>query len=101
MGLHCTRYLTRAGGRCIGIQEVDGAIFNPNGIDPKEIEDWKIANGTIMGFPGAETYQGENILFEPCDILVPAAMEKVITKENAHKIQAKVCTNKQLRPFST
>ncbi|XP_022648591.1 glutamate dehydrogenase, mitochondrial-like isoform X2 [Varroa destructor] len=90
VGLHCTRYLTRAGGRCIGIQEVDGAIFNPNGIDPKEIEDWKIANGTIMGFPGAETYQGENILFEPCDILVPAAMEKVITKENAHKIQAKI-----------
>ena len=56
----------------------------------KELENWKIENGTIMGFPGAETYKGENLLFEKCDILIPAAIEKVINKENAHKVQAKV-----------
>lgn len=90
VGLHCTRYLTRAGARCIGIQEVDGAIFNPNGIDPKEIEEWKINNGTINGFPGAEPYQGENLLYEPCDIFVPCATEKVITKNNANKFNCKI-----------
>lgn len=47
-------------------------------------------NGTIVGFPGAKLYEGENLMFEPCDIFVPAAIEKVITKDNAHKIQAKV-----------
>jgi len=90
VGLHTTRYLTRAGAVCIGIAEHDGSIFNANGIDPKALEEYKLDKGTITGFPGAEPYKGENLLYEPCDIFVPAAMEKVINKGNAHKIQAKI-----------
>ena len=42
-----------------------------------------------MGFPGAKPYEG-NLLFEKCDILVPAAGEKQLTRENADRVQAKV-----------
>uniref|UniRef100_T1IXS4 glutamate dehydrogenase [NAD(P)(+)] n=1 Tax=Strigamia maritima TaxID=126957 RepID=T1IXS4_STRMM len=90
VGLHTMRYLHRAGARCIGIKEYDGSIYNGNGIDPREIEDWKLAHKTITGFPGAEEYSGEDLMFEECDILIPAAIEKVITKSNADKLKCKI-----------
>merc|ERR1719297_286599 len=90
VGLHTCRYLTRVGAKCIGIAEWDGSIFNPEGIDPKALEDYKLEHGTIVGFPGAQAYTGENIMYEECDILVPAAMEKVINATNAAKVKARI-----------
>lgn len=89
VGLHSMRYLHRAGAKIIGIMEYDGSIYNPDGIHPRDLEDYKIENGTIVGYPLAKPYEG-NLLTEKCDILVPAASEKQLTAENAHQVQAKI-----------
>ncbi|XP_012683041.2 glutamate dehydrogenase 1a [Clupea harengus] len=89
VGLHTMRYLHRFGAKCVGVGEIDGTIWNSEGIDPKELEDYKLQHGTIVGFPKAQPYEG-SILEADCHILIPAAGEKQLTKQNAHKVKAKI-----------
>ncbi|XP_028983216.1 glutamate dehydrogenase, mitochondrial-like [Betta splendens] len=100
VGLHSMRYLHRFGAKCVGVGELDGNIWNPSGIDPKELEEYKLAKGTIVGFPDATAYEG-SILEAECDILIPAASEKQLTKSNAHKIKAKIVAEGANGPTTT
>lgn len=89
VGLHTCRYLHRFGAKCVGVIEWDSSIYNADGIDPKDLEDYKLENGTIKGFPGAQDTT-EDLMIAECDILIPAANERQITAENAHLIKAKI-----------
>ncbi|KAH0629911.1 hypothetical protein JD844_012394 [Phrynosoma platyrhinos] len=89
VGFHSMRYLHRYGARCICVGEQNGAIFNADGIDPLELQNYKEEHGTIVGFPKAKKLEG-SALEVPCDILIPAAIEKQLTKANAHCVQAKI-----------
>ncbi|KRY47480.1 Glutamate dehydrogenase 2, mitochondrial [Trichinella britovi] len=91
VGKFVARYVHEAGSKMIGVMERDCSIFNPDGIIPSELEDYFTKNGTVKGFPNAKPYTPmEKMLHEKCDIFIPAATEKVIRKDNAEGIQAKI-----------
>jgi glutamate dehydrogenase (NAD(P)+) len=91
VGSHAANLLTEKGVKICGISDISGAYYNSNGIDiQKAIEYRDNNNGTLEGFKEAEIIGGEELLTLPVDLLVPAAMEDVITKANASKIQAKL-----------
>ncbi|XP_009866816.1 PREDICTED: glutamate dehydrogenase 1, mitochondrial-like, partial [Apaloderma vittatum] len=89
VGLHTMKYLHEYEAHCICVGELDGAIYDPKGIGPKELGDYEQVHSTTVAFPNAEPYHG-SILEVPCDILIPAATEKQLTRENAPWVQAKI-----------
>lgn len=83
-------YLHELGVRIVGVSDSRGSAYRPEGLDPREVLAHKQATGSVKGFPGSvEVPEGE-FLGLPCDILVPAALENVITRKNAKSIQAKI-----------
>ena len=94
VGFYASRYFNRAGAKVTGICEYDGCIMNPDGLDIPALEEYFKKNKTIRGFPGAteETDDNTAAMYLECDILVPAAMEKVIDRSNAGRIKAKIVT---------
>ena len=78
--------------KIIAILEWDGGLYDPNGLDVEDVYQYKINNkGGVTGYPKAEYFEDSKSLLErECDILIPAAMEAVINRSNASKIQAKL-----------
>ncbi|MBK8723117.1 MAG: Glu/Leu/Phe/Val dehydrogenase [Saprospiraceae bacterium] len=77
--------------KIIGVAEFEGSIYNPNGIDIEKLVAFRKETGSILNFDGCTNLETRTAALElECDILVPAALENVITKENAPRIKAKV-----------
>ncbi len=90
VGGMAARLMHESGLKIIAIIEYDGAVYNPRGINPFELEKHRQATGSITHFAGGEDMDPQEALFLPCDVLVPAARENVIHSQNAGKIQAKI-----------
>ncbi|MFT5470335.1 MAG: glutamate dehydrogenase (NAD(P)+) [Verrucomicrobiales bacterium] len=92
VGYHAAESISRLGdGIITGIAEMEGGIFNADGLDVEAVFQHRRETGSILNFPGATNFEdGQQLLEEDCDILIPAALEEQITKKNAAKIQASI-----------
>jgi len=79
-----------AGCRIIAICDSKGGILNTRGLDPKTVLDHKNKTGSVVNFPGAKNISNKELLELDVDILIPAALENVITRDNAPNVKAKI-----------
>ena len=91
VGSFAALLMEERGCKVVAISDVSGAYYNEKGIDIKEAVNYRTANkGSLEGFAGGEKIAGDDLLTLEVDILVPAAMEDVITIRNADRIHAKL-----------
>jgi len=82
--------LARYGAKIIAVSDANGGIRNPKGLDLFALEKHVAGTKTVVGFPAAEPITNEQLLVLPCDILVPAALERQITEANAGQIKCRI-----------
>jgi glutamate dehydrogenase (NAD(P)+) len=77
--------------KLVAASDSKGGIFNSKGLDPRLVVDHKMRTGSLQGFPGADAVTNEELLEMEVTVLVPAALENVITAANASRIRCKIC----------
>jgi glutamate dehydrogenase (NAD(P)+) len=82
--------LAKYGVKVVGVSDVGGGLHNANGIDLWKLDEHVAKERTMAGFAGAEAVTNEELLTLPCEILVPAAMERQINGAIARKIQCRI-----------
>src|SRR5579872_5640852 len=90
VGMYAAKLFAERGCKVIGISDVTGAYHNERGIDIPAAMAHVRANHSLEGFKGGEKISNAELLTTECDVLVPAALEKVFTPENAPKVRAKL-----------
>lgn len=78
------------GAKVVAVSDVFGAIRNDDGIDTKALGEYVDAHGKVVGFPGAEPMDATEVLLLDVDVVVPAAIEGVLTADNADQVKAKI-----------
>jgi glutamate dehydrogenase/leucine dehydrogenase len=88
-GSHAAELWTRAGHVFVATSDSKGAIYCEAGIDPKKLEEHKKATGSVMNFEGSTNISQQDLLVCDCDLLIPAALENQLTKENVGQVKAR------------
>lgn len=84
-------YLMQSKGcKIIAVSDIFGGIYNPKGLDARDVLRHSKETGSVVGYPGAEEITNRELLELKCDVLIPAALEQVITENNADRIKARI-----------
>src|SRR5579884_1476912 len=89
-GMYAAELMAERGYRIVAVSDSRGGVANPMGLDVSGVIAHKTETGSVVGFTGGERIDNRSLLEYDCDVLVPAALEKVITAENAPRIKAKI-----------
>ncbi|HEX4561545.1 MAG TPA: Glu/Leu/Phe/Val dehydrogenase [Gemmatimonadales bacterium] len=82
--------LAKEGATIVAVADKSGGLINPKGLDVPDLIQWVREKRQLAGYPKADAITNEQLLTCDCDVLVPAALENVITSKNAPKIKAKI-----------
>ena len=94
------RFLHQQGCKIVGISDVKGGIYNPDGLNPVAIDAHHAEAGTVTGYEGAEDVTNEELLELECDVLIPAALENQLVARNAERVKAAVIVEAANGPTS-
>lgn len=89
VGNYFALFAEEKGFKIVAVSDSKGGIYSESGLDIKKVLEYKKVNGTLSGFDGATALSNEELLELKVSVLVPSALENVITKENADKINAR------------
>lgn len=89
-GMNFARIAHSHGYKVAAVSDSQGGVYDPNGLDIEKLIEHKAASGSVLNFPKTTSISNEKLLELPVKILVPAALEGVITKNNAAKVKADI-----------
>src|SRR6266851_518247 len=92
VGSMTAKLMHQAGYKIVGVADVHGALYNENGFDVPKLLDWVYGeHKPLPEFPGGGAKMtSSEVLFQPAEIVIPAAVENQITSENAHRLQTRI-----------
>ena len=101
VGAAAARTIFDNGAKVIAVSDIDGAIINTSGLDIPALEQIVANGGTVSDFDDADSLDNAALLELDCDVLIPAAIEDVITARNASNVRAKIVVEGANRPVTT
>jgi glutamate dehydrogenase (NAD(P)+) len=100
VGSWAARLIGSIGVKVVAISDVSGGVYRGDGLDVQQVYDHVRENGSVAGFPGAESVTNPELLELDVDVLIPAALDRVITERNADRVKAGVIVEAANHPIT-
>jgi glutamate dehydrogenase (NAD(P)+) len=90
VGSHAARLLAARGARIVAVGDHAGGVTNTKGLDVEALAEWTKRHRTVKGFTGGDAFNGPDVLTWEADVLIPAALGDVLTRDNAERVRAAI-----------
>ncbi len=90
VGSYAASSMAKYGARIVGVCDVSGGVYNPKGLDLVALEQHVHHHADVTNFPGGDRIANEDLLVQPCEVLIPAALDRVINEKNAGRILCRI-----------